>query len=132
MHDLDPSDPSTARPINRLHALISSRQALPVVDAIEIVTDPAGRERVARISFNENLGDAELASFGKRMESFPYLDTVILRGPKVTDAGLAHLTGLTQLTRLVLVDTFVTEKGTSELLRALPNLRCDLQRLIYR
>jgi hypothetical protein len=125
MSDLDPSDPSTAHPINRLNALISSRQKPPFVEAIETVPDSAGSQRVARISFNNNLGDAELSSFGKWLESFPYLDTLVLRGPKVTDAGLVHLRGLKQITRLVLIETLVTEKGKSELLRALPNLRFD-------
>jgi hypothetical protein len=80
---------------------------------------------VARISFNNTLGDAELSSFGKWMEAFPYLETLVLQGPKVTDAGLMHLGGLNQIKRLVLIETLVTGKGKSELLRALPNLRFD-------
>jgi hypothetical protein len=51
---------------------------LAVVETIETVPDRNGRARVARISFNENLGDAKLAWFGEWMERFPYLDTVLL------------------------------------------------------
>ena len=126
MPDVDVSDPSTAYPINRLHALNSSRQKLPLVDAIETAPDPAGKDRVARISFNENLGDLELISFGEWMKALPHLHTVVLRGPKITVAGFVHLRGLNQITRLVLIDTLVTEEGKSDLLRALPNLQCEM------
>jgi len=86
----------------------------------------AGREGVARIFFNENVGDAELAALAKRMERFPSLDTLGLKGPKVTDAGLMHLKGLKQLRVLILRDTLVTGKGKSDLLQALPDLSRDL------
>jgi hypothetical protein len=86
----------------------------------------AGRAGVVRISFDENVGDAELASLAKRMEGFPNLDTLMLRGPKVTDAGLVHLRGMRQLTNLRLFNTRVTEKGRSELMRELPRLRFDM------
>jgi hypothetical protein len=86
----------------------------------------AGKAGVAQIYFDENVGDAELAALAKRMERFPNLHTLVLRGPKVTDAGLLFLRGLTQLTRLILFDTRVTEKGKSELLRELPNVHCDM------
>ena len=71
----------------------------------------------------DNVGDAELATLAKRMERFPNLRALGLMGPKVTDAGLAHLKGLKQLTNVYLFDTRVTEQGKTDLRRALPKLR---------
>ena len=42
-------------------------------------------------------------------------------GPKLTDVGLAHLTGLTALERLRLGNTQVTDAGVAELQKALPS-----------
>jgi hypothetical protein len=125
MSDFDPSDPSTAFPINRINALYSSQHQPAVIDAIETVPDANGRQRAARISFNENGGDAELAFFAERFKNFPALETLVLRGPKVTDAGLVHLRSLKQLKYLILIDTLVTERGKAVLLRALPNLHLE-------
>jgi hypothetical protein len=83
----------------------------------------AGRAGVARIIFRENVGDSDLAVLAKRMERFPNLDTLSLEGPRVTDAGVAHLKGLKQLKNLMLLNTEVTEKGRSDLRRALPELK---------
>jgi len=82
----------------------------------------AGREGVRDIHFGENVGDDELARLIKLMESFPNLDTIVLEGPKVTDAGLAHLKSLKQLRRLILHNTRATDKGKANLRRELPNL----------
>jgi hypothetical protein len=122
----DASDPCTARPINRVDALISASFRRPVVEAIDTARDAAGRHRVVCITFNQFAGDTDLEFFGPRMENFSQLDTLVLRGSKITDAGLIHLRGLKQLKRLILRDTLVTGKGLSELLRALPTLQCDL------
>ena len=48
---------------------------------------------------------------------------VILRGSKVTDAGLVHLKGLTKLGTLNLTDTKVTAAGVKDLQAALPNCK---------
>ena len=56
------------------------------------------------------------------MRRFPNLDTLSLSGPRVTDAGLAHLTGLGQLRALVLDGTRVTAQARSNLKRVLPKL----------
>ena len=45
---------------------------------------------------------------------------------QVTDAGLVHLKGLTQLQELYLVDTKVTDEGVKKLQQALPN--CKIRR----
>ena len=65
----------------------------------------AGKAGVAQINFDENVGDAELAALAKRLERFPNLHTLVLRGPRVTHAGLLFLRGLTHLTRLICLDT---------------------------
>jgi hypothetical protein len=50
------------------------------------------------------------------------LETITLAETAITDAGLAHLRGLTKLQRLSLGGTEVTEAGMNELKRALPGL----------
>ena len=45
-----------------------------------------------------------------------------LRGTRVTDEGLKHLTGMNDLWQLVLWDTQVTEAGVKRIRSALPNL----------
>ena len=49
------------------------------------------------------------------------LQTLVLTQTKVTDAGLAHLKGLTNLQDLWLGNTKVTEAGVNKLQKALPN-----------
>jgi len=53
------------------------------------------------------------------------LETLDLRGTKVTDAGLAHLAGLTALKELNLSRTQVTDAGVAKLQKALPNCSID-------
>jgi hypothetical protein len=86
----------------------------------------AGREGIARISLPESVGDQELAGLAARMQRFPNLYLLSLSGPKVTDAGVAHLVGLGQLRTLVLNGTRVTQKAMLSLKRALPKLRIDV------
>ena len=45
-------------------------------------------------------------------------------GNKITDAGLKHLKGLTNLTELVLSTNKVTDAGVADLQKALPN--CEI------
>jgi hypothetical protein len=42
---------------------------------------------------------------------------------QVTDAGLEHIKGLTNLEQLWLIDTKVTDEGVEELEEALPQLQ---------
>ena len=49
-----------------------------------------------------------------------------LQDTEVTDAGLVHLKGLTQLQVLGLQDTEVTNAGVAKLKQALPNVRIEI------
>ena len=52
------------------------------------------------------------------------LQTLYLGGPKFTDAGLAHLKGMTKLQELSLgYNKQVTDAGVAELKKALPNCK---------
>ncbi len=51
--------------------------------------------------------------------------TLMLNETSITDAGLAHLSGLTNLRGLDLRGTRVTEEGVAQLQRALPNCRIE-------
>ena len=86
----------------------------------------AGREGIGSIRLHENVGDHELASLAPRMERFPNLRDLSLSGPRVTDAGLAHLAGLGQLRLLVLNGTRVTAQARSNLKRVLPKLEINV------
>jgi len=46
-----------------------------------------------------------------------------LRGTEITDAGLVHLTGLTNLHTLILHGTLVTDEGVKTLQEALPDCK---------
>ena len=69
--------------------------------------------------FGSEVTDAGLA----HLTGLTALEVLDLEGTQVTDAGLAHLTGLTGLEFLFLDDTQVTEMGVAELQQALPNCR---------
>jgi hypothetical protein len=53
------------------------------------------------------------------------LQSLDLQETNVTDAGLKHLRGLTQLDSLDLRKTKVTDAGVANLQRALPNCKID-------
>ena len=48
---------------------------------------------------------------------------LFLFGWQITDAGLAHIKGMTSLRKLYLTDTKVTDAGIAELQKTLPNCR---------
>ena len=54
------------------------------------------------------------------------LEELFLDSTQITDAGLEHLRGLTQLRTVDLRNTQVTDKGVNELKKALPN--CEITR----
>jgi hypothetical protein len=86
----------------------------------------AGREGIGLIRLHENVGDQELARLAPRMQRFPNLYVLSLSGTNITDAGLAHLAGLSQLRLLVLNGTRVTQTASSNLKRALPKLEINV------
>ena len=52
------------------------------------------------------------------------MQTLLLQGTKVTDAGLGHLKGLTNLRTLYLFLTQITDAGIADLKKSLPN--CEI------
>ena len=68
---------------------------------------------------NRKLTDAGLA----HLKGLNNLTGLLLAGTKVTDAGLAHLKRMTKLKRLGLWDTKVTDAGKKKLTQALPNCK---------
>ena len=59
------------------------------------------------------------------LEGLTNLETLYLNDTQVTDAGLVHLKGLTKLEWLDLRNTEVTDKGVKKLQEALPNCTID-------
>ena len=71
--------------------------------------------------------DSEVTDAGlAHLTGLTALRVLWIRDTPVTDAGLAHLSGLTALQRLALSDTQVTDGGVAELQKALPN--CEISR----
>jgi hypothetical protein len=58
----------------------------------------------------------------KWLDYFSHVTSVKLHGTQVTDGGLMHLKGLTNLSGLELRGTQITDAGIKELTRALPSL----------
>jgi hypothetical protein len=84
-----------------------------------------GRFGVAYVNFSDKpVGDDDLRELAPTLEQWPGLTSLDLRGTLVTDAGLVHLRGLSQLDTLGLVGLpGVTKQGVHNLQRALPRLR---------
>jgi internalin A len=61
----------------------------------------------------------------KRLEGLTQLQKLNLWGTQITDSGLQHLKGLKQLRLLLLAGTKVTDEGVKELQQALPN--CEIR-----
>ena len=59
----------------------------------------------------------------EHLRGLTQLQLLSLDSTRVTDAGLAHLRGLTQLEVLYLISTRVTDAGVNELKKALPKVR---------
>ena len=57
----------------------------------------------------------------KHLEGLTQLQWLSLNDTKISDAGLEHLKGLTQLQSLWLLRTKVTDAGVKKLQQALPN-----------
>jgi hypothetical protein len=56
------------------------------------------------------------------LEPLDTLESLILIGAPITDAGLVHLKGLKKLRYVILTGDAVTSEGVDELQRALPKL----------
>lgn len=70
--------------------------------------------------------DAELESLAPSLESLPNMKSLSLVGSPITDQGLVHLRGLSQLVELDCRGTKVTDQGIESLQQHLP--RCKIIR----
>ncbi len=80
------------------------------------------------LEIDEGVGfeDRDLQALAGALQSLPTLRTLSLRGSPITDAGLAHLHGLTQVREFDCMWTNVTDEGIDALQEALP--RCHVTR----
>ena len=67
--------------------------------------------------------DGELKVLAGPIKSLPRVKSLTLRGSPITDAGLTHLHGMTQLEELDCRGTKITDRGIEALRRALPSCR---------
>jgi len=80
----------------------------------------AGRP-VVRVAVPYAVDDAELADLSTELTAFPQLESLQFTSARITDAGLAHLKGLSRLRRLALENAAVTDAGLTHL-KALTDL----------
>jgi hypothetical protein len=84
---------------------------------------PADRELVSRWQSGLFLTGLPVTDAGlEHLKGLTQLQTLLLDNTAVTDAGLEHLKGLTQLKSLHLGGTKVTDAGVNELRKALPHV----------
>jgi len=75
------------------------------------------------IGTSSQITDAGLA----HLRGLTQVQILNLDGTQITDAGLVHLQGLTQLQLLILDNTLVTDAGVQRLQKALPTCQIDWQ-----
>ena len=73
------------------------------------------------MSFRVVIRDRHVTSPTLRRAGLTELKRLNLNDTRITDAGLMHLKGMTELRILFLYDTQVTDAGIAELKQALPN-----------
>lgn len=66
---------------------------------------------VVRVEVRYEVDDEELANLAALLTAFPQLTALRFKSPRITDAGLAHLKGLSQLRSLALEDAAITDAG---------------------
>ena len=82
-----------------------------------------GQQEPDKLKLPSSTTDEQLA---EKLKGLTNLETLVLTGTKITDAGLVHLKGLTKLERLSLYDTKTTPAGIKSLQEALPD--CKISR----
>jgi hypothetical protein len=85
------------------------------------LSGPSQRGEVVVHLSGTTTSDQDLRVMAPQFAELPGLATLLLRGTRVTDAGLEYLRPLTSLQHLVLIDTKVTESGVRTLAPALPH-----------
>jgi hypothetical protein len=110
---------------SRLQSLEAQKKSN--IDSLALVFVCLLREgQVGRLTRAEslNIHDSSLSDSGLvHLKGLTNLRVVLLYRTQVSDAGLVHLKGLTNLSFLQLDGTRVTDVGVEELQRALPGLR---------
>ena len=89
---------------------------------VEFAEKKPGKPVICVFLFDTNVTDAGLV----HLKGLTELQKLWLSATKVTDAGLVHLTGLTNLQTLYLSSTDVTDAGVKKLQAALP--KCKIVR----
>ncbi len=79
-------------------------------------------QQILVLDDSTQITDAGLA----HLAGLTQLRDLCLQGTQITDAGLKHLAGLTQLRELHLENTQIMDDGVKKLRQALP--KCDIDR----
>jgi hypothetical protein len=109
--------------------------SLVVVAGVALSLVGCGPQKATEEKGKTDVGDQEKAvseieklggkmEFNEKAQGRPVI-SVELSGTKVTDAGLEHLKGLTQLQQLHLDGTKITDAGVKKLKQALPHCHID-------
>ena len=112
-----------AQPVDRV------ADSLPPVAKPELPQAPPKVEVAAKKLLTPKLTPEEAITSIKKLGGVVQVDKdkavvrVYLHRTKVSDAGLAHLKGLTKLESLLLYSTKVTNAGVKQLQQALPNCK---------
>ena len=107
-----------------LDIIVRRQQAIDEIRRLsgQFELDDASPERpVVLVDIHYELDDEDLAHLVMRLAAFPHLTTLRLKSPKITDAGLAHLTSLSELRSLTLENAAITDAGLAHL-KALTHL----------
>ena len=81
---------------------------------------------VVEVSLRSRFGFSQLTDAGLvHLKGLTNLQDFHLDDTQITDAGLVHLKGLTNLQSLYLYETQVTDAGVAELKQALPNCKIN-------
>jgi hypothetical protein len=89
-------------------------------DGMGVFSGPAGVTSVTLET--QNVGDGELEKVGKSLGEFRQMVDLSLRGSRVTDAGLAHLSSMRSVTNVDVSATRIGDAGIVQLRRICPNV----------